>query len=446
VIHVDVSTQANLDFLEFLSSDEKWRRAPDSVRGGKSNQSETSFSQAATSRIPPGAPSASSSLNNDFSAIDQTLWPPPDGLGDGKPRSKKSSKKSSDGLPQAQAKNPQSDDQTLASQRSDSSALTAVLARLEQLEKNLEQTQSDFQKDLAKVVQSSEAHHEAVNTRLHSVDTLGDTLVQRLTSHQDSAMLSMKTQLESMLSHMLSTFIPQSIPPPPPPSPHVSQPSDPSDIPFFPVTSSPNPPIPSAHAHPQSQSSGSASVQSGGSGSTRSYSSDVELPQQKKPRGSIQTDMAQLSLQPPSDGDSETMSDLEDIYSGPSSSLRLASHSAPTDRSPWSPVVDDESSELMTLDATSNTTNPNIALPDLDLQYKFRLIFSISFHSPNVQPVPLPTSQPSSVLLLLSPFLLDPDDIDRPNPRMSCIAHPTAIRFIAKMISILVSCFKTLKV
>ena len=94
VIHVDVSTQANLDFLEFLSSDEKWRRAPDSVRGGKSNQSETSAPDSA-SRFPPGTSSASS-LENDSSAVDQPLWPPPDGPGKGKTRSQKSSKKSPD--------------------------------------------------------------------------------------------------------------------------------------------------------------------------------------------------------------------------------------------------------------------------------------------------------------------------------------------------------------
>ena len=76
---------------------------------------------------------------------------------------------------------------------------------------------------------------------------------------------------------------------------------------------------------------------------------DVQLPQQKKSRGTIQSEMSHLSLQPSSDVES-AYSDLGDLYSGPSPSLILPTmHLPPSSR-------------------TTSVSPPNV-LPDPGSQY-----------------------------------------------------------------------------
>jgi hypothetical protein len=91
VIYVDVSTQANLAFVEHLTSEDMSRRAPTLVRGVSNNN--TTHPPAAVFCPPPS--STTSSMDGD-SFNDPPLRPPLDIPGDGKLPAKPSSKQSKD--------------------------------------------------------------------------------------------------------------------------------------------------------------------------------------------------------------------------------------------------------------------------------------------------------------------------------------------------------------
>ena len=367
VIHIDMSTQENLDFLEILSSVTKWQRAPDSVRGGASAPPVSTPAAAAR----PPASSTTSSIDGDDSVgvIDQVMWPVPDTTDDSKASHPYIQHKKHKGrLPAAQLKNPQSDDLTAASQRSDASSLTALLARIQSMEK----AQHEFQAELKKVAATSDAKFEEVNERLKSVDTLGDTIVKSINDTQKVALSTMETKFEDMFAGFLVTLAARRTELPSATSAHAPTPTP---TPLTVDTVSPLPSDQDATMHLASihestlsadhtqHGSGSASIQSSGSGgSTRSYPSDVELPQEKKPRASIRTDMSQLSLNP---SDSESV--FSDLYNAPRSPIP---ETMITEQSPWSPTIEEaptHSSNILSLPTT-------VALPDLDNQYNKTLV------------------------------------------------------------------------
>ena len=367
VIHIDVSTQSNLDFLENLSSVKKWQLAPDSVRGGTpATPSTPAINPAAAARRPPPS-STTSSIDGDESvgARDQVMWPAPDTTEGDTATKANQHKKQKARSPAAQLKNPQSDDQTAASHRSDASSLTALLVRIQ----NMEKAQQEFQAELKKVVATSEEKFEEVNERLRTVDTLGATVVQSINDTQKAALSTMETKFEDMFAGFLGQLAArssdQSHHPPTATTPSIPNlptevtPPTPLDLDAT-LTQSTNTSISAtSNAITQHGTGSVSSVQSSGgsAGSTRSYPSDVDLPQEKKPRGSIQTDMSQLSLHP-----SDTESVLSDIYGAPP---RSPLQNMITEQSPWSPTVD----EAPTHHSNNTTPTTALALPDLDKQY-----------------------------------------------------------------------------
>jgi hypothetical protein len=177
----------------------------------------------------------------------------------------------------------------------------------------MEKAQQEFQTELKTFASTSAEQYLDFNKRLRSVDTLSETIVQSITDHQCVAMTSMKTEFKGMLTGFFTSFASRqqdSFP--------ASTPTPLSVVAPTPVAM-PQVFAASAQSHPQPHvaltaptraniEGGSVSIKSGHSsgGSTKSYSSDVELPRQKKSRGSIQADMSHLSLQP---------SDTESVYS-----------------------------------------------------------------------------------------------------------------------------------
>jgi hypothetical protein len=257
VIHVNVSTQANLDFLEHLLSEDMSRRAPALVRGGPKNS--TTAPPAAASRPPPSS-TTSSMDGNSFND-------PPLG----------------------------SDSST--------STITTLLARIQ----NMEKAQLNFLKELQQLATTTAENHAAVDKRLTGVDSLSNAIVQRLKEHQQVAMLSLTTEFQGMFQGFLASFSEQSAAPivhdrsapPPPVAPTTDfKPPAANVAAFLPSEAAPFVSAPTD----ASRGSMASSVYSKGSlSSTRSYASDVQLPQQKKLRGTIQSEMSQLSLQPSSD-------------------------------------------------------------------------------------------------------------------------------------------------
>jgi hypothetical protein len=166
-------------------------------------------------------------------------------------------------------------------------------------------------KTFATTCTSAEQHLD-FNERLRSLHTLSETIDQSITDHQCVAMTSMKTEFKGMLTGFFTSFASQqqdSFPATPTPL-YVVAPT-PVAMPQVFATSAQSHPQPHATLTAPTRANvegGSVSIKSGHSsgGSTRSYSSDVELPREKKSRGSIQADMSHLSLQP---------SDTESVYS-----------------------------------------------------------------------------------------------------------------------------------
>ena len=130
-------------------------------------------------------------------------------------------------------------------------------------------------------------------------------------------------------------------------------------------SSATQPPTTTQDINTARDSSASVHSSSASTTSSRSYSSDVERRQSKKPRGSIHSDMSHLSLHPLSDNESE-YSKLGDIYSGPTTSPTPTNMAI--ESSAWSPSLEDVPSSP-TLQQSPPLYPPNVALPDLDNQY-----------------------------------------------------------------------------
>ena len=164
-IRIDKSTQDNLAFLEQLSSDNVWKQAPASVR---SKTSSISSLQSKRSALPPPAVSPSSTMpdSHDFPAnashqTDSTQPP-----------------KSFQAANSFASRNPQSDDQTVASMRSSAisaSTLSAIYDRLKSLESSL----NDQKNDLKVLATSTTEKFQKVDHRMQRLDQLDSTILEK---------------------------------------------------------------------------------------------------------------------------------------------------------------------------------------------------------------------------------------------------------------------------
>ena len=191
-IRIDKSTQANLNFLEQLSSEEVWQQAPTSVRSKTSSLSSLS---KRSSRTPP-AVSQSSTANGseDFPPLSETS-------------PKESSQPQASAIPDSAGpvhRNPQSDEQTTASMQSSntSSSISALLARLQAVESALDDQKSALQT----LSQSTTTQFHKVEQRMQRLDQLDSTILEKMSQHQAESMNVMKTHFEGMMAKMIASF------------------------------------------------------------------------------------------------------------------------------------------------------------------------------------------------------------------------------------------------
>ena len=331
MILFDTSTQENLNFIEQLSSAEVWSQAPGAVKGRPN--------------IPPSSASVSDSVPLDDELSDSTpLWPLPASISqvrDPPQTNSDAPSQSSRGGGKARH-NPQADDYTATSTRSESASIAAILARLEEFDKALQSQQSE----LKQVSSASTENFKHIETRLDRLGNLGETIIHRMEQHRFATMTAMKIQFEGMMAHMTpSTSVPGRIAPSP-----SSKRSHASTR----EASIQEPPSNSSSSQARAQSSTSMSMTSHSSNSSHARS-----PRQKKST-SIRTDMAHLDLAGADSDASSVLSDLGDLYSGPSITADDLSHTS-----------DPDNNNSLPDDMQCNNVNlNNNALPDSSPQYK----------------------------------------------------------------------------
>jgi hypothetical protein len=331
VILFDTSTQENLNFIEQLSSAEAWSLSPDAEKGSPN--------------IPPSSNSASNSTPLDDDLSDSTpLWPPPASISqvrDTPPTNSDAPSKSSRDGGKARH-NPQSDDYTAVSTRSESASIAAILARLEEFDKALQSQQSE----LKQVSSASTENFKHIETRLDRLGNLDETIIHRMEQHQVATMTAMKIQFEGMMAHMTSsTSAPGCIAPSPSSKRSHASTREAS------IQESPNNSSSLNQARTSSSTSMSTTSQS-------SNSSHARSPRQKKST-SIRTDMAHLDLAGLESDASSVLSDLGDLYSGPSITADDLSHTSDQ-------VNNNSLPDAMQCDTSALNNN---ALPDSSPQY-----------------------------------------------------------------------------
>ena len=188
-IQFDPSTQANLTFLEHLSSEDIWNQAPPAVRG------------LSVSNPPP--PNLNAPIPVHPTAIHpgktETLWPPP---GVNRSHSSQSTQATNESEAMSLHKGKrhstqvsQTDDTTAVSTQSDSTVMRTILARLNHLDAMLKAQQLE----LSQVSTLTQERLQQAETRLKRLDTLDDTIIQRMNIHQAESMSVLKNQFADMI-------------------------------------------------------------------------------------------------------------------------------------------------------------------------------------------------------------------------------------------------------
>ena len=331
-IQFDPSTQANLTFLENLSSADIWNQAPPGVRATPAPPCPLDL----TTPIPIH-PSVS---NPDDT---ETLWPPPSGPHHYSSQSTtatfESAAPSSHGGKSDSRYAHQTDNTTTAvSSQSDSTVMKDILSRLQAFDTLLQAQQLQ----ISQVTSSTHDQFQQVDKRLQRLDNLDDTIIQRMNLHQVETMSVMKNQFADMMSHMASQLPPVHAPI----TGNLVSATAASAGPSSPITGFSDPTTPSNSGHKIPRDSASL----------HSNSTSSETQQTKKPR-SIDNGMEHMSLA----SASTTLSDLGDIYSVPSTPPRTT----PTPSTPpWSPPPADDLMSTAPSSPTSTTGHP-----DLNTQY-----------------------------------------------------------------------------
>ena len=288
-MHFDASTQDNMNFIEQLSSNEVCLQAPAGP-----------VKDLPTAPPVPPPPDIHNELPDDDMSDSTPLWPPPASI------SQLSDRSIHDPVPPLRfqrgdkpRQNPQSDDRTASTTRSDSASIAAILSRLQQFDKILQFQQNELQQ----VATTASSNYKHLETRLERLGNLDETIIHRMEEHQAATMTAMTTQFEGMMAHMASSFSPSPIAPyPSSKRSHAS--TREASIPESPHASL----IPGTSA-----ATSTMSVTS----NTSSNSSHARSPRQKKIT-SIRTNMAHLDLTGEADSaDSSVLSDLGDLYSAP---------------------------------------------------------------------------------------------------------------------------------
>ena len=294
-ILIDLTTQDNLDFLEQMSSEDIWQKAPAAIRKPAASKPNKS---APSNHPPQSSHHHAASLDDDDSST--TSQPPSLNLRpspiDGTPYSGVS----------ASNRNPQSDEHSSSAHSNGSKhSLSSVLVRMDA-----------FYKEFQQFASKSDAQFSTFDSRLTKREASDALILQRMNDHQAESMTAIKSQFEGMMAQVLLSIAPGRTDPSPPSrrshSTFTSVSTSPQEHATANATSShgSHPPS-SAILSPTGITPFSHPSSSATSGSSES-SSHARPPRAKKSR-SIHNDMEHLSMD--SDSDLSALGDI--LYTPP---------------------------------------------------------------------------------------------------------------------------------
>ena len=323
-IHIDLTTQDNLNFLDTMSNEDIWNSPPPSSKASKKAQQKSA----------PSLPSnrKSSEAPDELSDDDDETWKPDDD--DQTTLNGDKATKPTQSTPPSN-RNPQSDDQSLRS----AGSLTSVLSRMEAIYDEFKTFTSKSDEQFAKV-----------DVRLTARETTDATILQRMQSNQAETITSMKSQFEGMMAQVMQQLASPTIDPSPTSRRSHSSLTESALTHYSPTPSNHPHGISASLPYPSSpsQGGGSMSTASGESSGSSSFQ-----PQAKKFR-SLRTDLSQMSFD---SANSEELSALGDVLYPPHHGL--APYPAPLSQST---IQQRSPSDKIPTDAK--------ALPDSNAQYK----------------------------------------------------------------------------